>query len=283
MGGAWGDEVVLVLTITRHLSPVTRHPSLSRVTSTMRIHIHHHWLPKAGNRSEEYEDAFWPTRSEVVTGGELYCAVADGATETSFSGQWARQLVRAFGNGDLAERDWTAQLAKEQSRWLHTVQRKPLPWYAEEKARSGAFAALLGLTVGDSGVGGYDNNSRGRQTLDSDGHRRLLPFSRARRPVVVFLSSPGEHLFCPAPVSALQQSGAQRDAARANRCDHRPMPRRRYVLSHDRCPGLLDVRRCEAGEPPWRNLPAFAAIDGSGGLATGLRRCEQPGRCATTT
>ena len=58
----------------------------------MRIHIQTHWLPKAGNRSEEYEYAIWPARCEVWRGARLRCAVADGATETAFSGQWARQL-----------------------------------------------------------------------------------------------------------------------------------------------------------------------------------------------
>jgi hypothetical protein len=113
----------------------------------MRIHTKTHWLPKAGNRSEEYEDACWPAQGGTWTGARFHCAVADGATESSFAGQWARQLVRAYGNSSMLGLEWLPPLAKEQARWRRTVQRKPLPWYAEEKVRNGAFAAFLGLAV----------------------------------------------------------------------------------------------------------------------------------------
>ncbi|MBW7886469.1 MAG: protein phosphatase 2C domain-containing protein [Caldilineaceae bacterium] len=103
------------------------------------------WLPKAGNQEHEYEDACWPVRSLLTARPAIYCAVADGATETSFSGLWARQLVQRYGAGELAAENLLEALAPEQSRWLETVQRRPLPWYAEEKVRSGAFAALLGV------------------------------------------------------------------------------------------------------------------------------------------
>ena len=63
------------------------------------------WAPKAGNRSDEYEDAFWPQRTinrTVNRSGLFRLAVADGATETSFAGLWARRLVRAYGSGCFA-------------------------------------------------------------------------------------------------------------------------------------------------------------------------------------
>lgn len=114
------------------------------------------WLPKAGNTEAEYEDAFSPRHLERRRLSSFRCAVADGATETSFSGMWAKQLVRAFcnRNGNPDALILTA-LPAMQRRWLTTVQRRPLPWYAEEKVRSGAFAALLGLVVdGDAESGG---------------------------------------------------------------------------------------------------------------------------------
>ena len=46
-------------------------------------------LPKDGNTKAEYEDAAYPG-NEINYYGELFrCAVADGATETSFSRLWA--------------------------------------------------------------------------------------------------------------------------------------------------------------------------------------------------
>jgi hypothetical protein len=116
------------------------------------------WQPKAGNRLDEYEDAFWPPRTinrtinrSGKTGGRFRFAVADGATETSFAGLWARRLVRAYGDGCFAAGDWLDQLRREQAAWYAEVLQKPLPWYAEEKVRSGAFAALLGLELVSSG------------------------------------------------------------------------------------------------------------------------------------
>jgi hypothetical protein len=111
------------------------------------------WLPKAGNREDEYEDACWPDHALTTTQPVVRCAVADGATESAFAGRWARQLAAAYGataGGESREEagaDWLPALAQEQARWQAQVAAKTLPWYAEEKARSGAFAALLGLTI----------------------------------------------------------------------------------------------------------------------------------------
>jgi hypothetical protein len=54
------------------------------------------WLPKAGNNIDEYEDAFWPRRQIDASAEAFSFAVADGATETSFSKLWAEMLVRAL-------------------------------------------------------------------------------------------------------------------------------------------------------------------------------------------
>ncbi len=105
------------------------------------------WLPKAGNRLDEYEDAFWPTRSATREARVIRCAVADGATEASFSGLWARMLVRAFGRGQIRPEGILDAVRPLQIAWRAEVGRTPLPWYAEEKLRSGAFSSLLGLTL----------------------------------------------------------------------------------------------------------------------------------------
>jgi hypothetical protein len=96
-------------------------------------------LPKRGSTETEYEDAFG------VAEDRFRFAVADGATEASFSGVWAKQLVRAFINRKLSVPIAFEELKPLQSRWGTIVHRNPLPWYAEEKASSGAFAAFVGL------------------------------------------------------------------------------------------------------------------------------------------
>ena len=141
--------------------------SRGRVVTNILMHVMARalWAPKAGNRSDEYEDAFWPQRTinrTVNRSGSFRFAVADGATETSFAGLWARRLVRAYGSGCFAGRNWQNQLRREQAAWYAEVLQKPLPWYAEEKVHSGAFAALLGLEL---------HNDR---RLAEPGDRRLL-------------------------------------------------------------------------------------------------------------
>ena len=113
----------------------------------MPLSVRVRWLPKAGNRADEYEDACWPAHSRPVGDPIARLAVADGATESAFAGRWARQLARAWGEGALHPDNLTGSLTGEQAAWQAAVDALPLPWYAEEKARSGAFAALLGVTI----------------------------------------------------------------------------------------------------------------------------------------
>src|SRR5262249_4875960 len=76
---------------------------------------------------------------------------ADGATETSFSSVWAGQLVREYCTGKPGLTPFLRSLPRLRRAWLKHVSAQPLPWYAEEKVRSGAFAALLGFTVERAG------------------------------------------------------------------------------------------------------------------------------------
>src|SRR5438552_3549953 len=112
----------------------------------MRIFAEPLWIPKAGNADSEYEDAFCP-RHRIE--GEIHSrfAVADGATETSFSGIWARQLVRAYCSGAFDNLADITSIRAIQGKWWNIVRKKPLAWYAEQKLESGTFAALLGLTI----------------------------------------------------------------------------------------------------------------------------------------
>lgn len=113
------------------------------------------WLPKAGNTVEEYEDAWATSPEDGSLPGHFACAVTDGATETSFAGLWARLLAEAYCAGGTTPETLLAALPAAQSIWREAVAAIPLPWYAEEKARQGAFAALVGLSlVADPDVDG---------------------------------------------------------------------------------------------------------------------------------
>jgi hypothetical protein len=92
---------------------------------------------KRDNAVEEYEDAF--------AGANGRFAVADGASESSYAGPWARLLVNGFvaASGEpWRALGWLAALRKQ---WAAQVDDLPLPWYAETKRDQGAFATLLGI------------------------------------------------------------------------------------------------------------------------------------------
>ncbi len=116
----------------------------------MQIHFKAFWLQKGGNAGDEYEDAFAPAALPEASTDEFRCAVADGATETSFSGLWAKLLVDAFVDQRLPRIEME-HLAPLSGNWHQAIAartaNKPLPWYAVEKLEKGAFSSLMGLSV----------------------------------------------------------------------------------------------------------------------------------------
>lgn len=113
----------------------------------MHIRVCPFWVPKHGNCEHEYEDAFWPCVSCDYDSGPIRLAVADGATESSYSRFWAERLVRAVGDGLLTRHRFSDGVAALRSEWDEAVNWPTLPWYAEEKARQGAFAAFIALEL----------------------------------------------------------------------------------------------------------------------------------------
>lgn len=103
---------------------------------------------KAGNAYSEYEDAFWPPQTHRSLDQKVVrIAAADGATDGIFSGLWARLLVRSYGRDQLNYQDLPAKLLKLGHVWRKIVKRWPMPWYVEERIRSGAFAAFIGVEL----------------------------------------------------------------------------------------------------------------------------------------
>jgi hypothetical protein len=117
----------------------------------MRWQVSSFYAQKAGNLASEYEDAFWVPQSADVNSVQLRIALADGATETSFAGLWAKLLVRAYGRERLICDDVFAGLDDCRRTWNRIVTSKQLPWYGEEKVRLGASSSFLGLTVTQDG------------------------------------------------------------------------------------------------------------------------------------
>jgi hypothetical protein len=100
---------------------------------------------KHGNASTEYEDA-WAIRGSDSP-NRCRVAVADGATESSFSALWAALLVESFVRGRSNGPDFFDDLGAVRRLWWRKIRKRSLPWYAAEKARKGAYAAFVGVSL----------------------------------------------------------------------------------------------------------------------------------------
>jgi len=118
----------------------------------MRVSHAVNWTQKAGNQLREYEDAF---AANMGHDGRVWrFAVADGATDAYRSGAWARALVEqaTVGELNLSEPPTLAAIQETFTTTLASdIETGALPWFAEEKARLGAFAALAVLELRDRG------------------------------------------------------------------------------------------------------------------------------------
>lgn len=107
----------------------------------MRLSVSAFWASKGGVAAEEWEDAFCCDPDQ----GRF--SVADGASESSFAADWARLLAEGFVDSPpdgATLRGWLRPLQKELARG---TEGRTLSWFAEEKARSGAFSSLLGMCM----------------------------------------------------------------------------------------------------------------------------------------
>lgn len=113
----------------------------------------HLCLPKTATLPEECEDAYAYGVSRVDSRDVYVAAIADGATESAFSGPWARQLT-AHIVGDPAGL-MTLPEAPITPGWLGSPRRayaaglevSALPWHAQAAAARGSFATLVCLML----------------------------------------------------------------------------------------------------------------------------------------
>jgi hypothetical protein len=99
-------------------------------------------MSKEGAGFEECEDAVG------VNVAALRFALADGATEAFDAGSWARALAAGWVAREAAPfavGEFKAWVAEQGRRLQEGWAGRALPWYAEEKARAGSFAAFVGL------------------------------------------------------------------------------------------------------------------------------------------
>jgi hypothetical protein len=217
----------------------------------MRIRVRAFRLWKAGNSADEYEDACWPERAVDREARAFRCAVADGATETSFAAVWARLLARSYCRGHLSPRALPRHLPALGATWREAACARPLPWYAEEKVRSGAFAALAGLTLWHDARGIHWSAAAAGDCclfqVRSEGLLTAFPISTSdafsSRP---YLISSNAHPGNLSPLAAKSGGAAPGD---------------RFFLMSDALASWF-LAAHEAGGQPWRELYCSGAFDG---------------------
>ena len=141
--------------------------------------------PKAGNREEECEDdsrVVYPAKKDGLNSARI--ALADGASESAFAKPWAQILTEAFVRKpfDLSNPTQCALeswLVPGQEEWDKKVPWGRIPWHGEAKARAGALATLLALSI--------EPKSTGEPFMASCGRGRQLPvYSPGQRIAAVF-------------------------------------------------------------------------------------------------
>lgn len=114
------------------------------------IHLQALSVPKAGTDLEKCQDA-WACNDVYSV-----VAIADGASDAFEAQSWARALVDAFVRSPPSPEIDAMLLWLEEpiQTWQAHIQWDRLTWYAEEKARRGAYATLLGVNIAISAEAG---------------------------------------------------------------------------------------------------------------------------------
>ena len=225
------------------------------------------WLPKAGNSPEEYEDSSRAVYLQESSGRRARMAVSDGASESAFAKEWANALTAGFVNRPLDVealdegllREW---LAPAQREWHGRVPWERIPWHGEAKARAGAFATLLGVTVSGSSDGlRWDAMAVGDSCLfvvGEEGMRKSFPLQEAAQ----FGDTPA--LVCSNPANAQGLWGhVERSGGECAAGDF-------FFLASDAlAKGFL--AEAAMGERPWETLLSLEQDDWAGWVAEQYR------------
>lgn len=118
------------------------------------------WEPKLGSIPSEYEDACFPRKPRrwQIRDKPIRFAIADGATEASFSRTWARLLVTSFVRERIGRRNDLGITGEDlrpiRQKWRNSIRQENLPWYAQHKVDQGAAASLLFVELATQRING---------------------------------------------------------------------------------------------------------------------------------
>lgn len=102
---------------------------------------------KAGNSVDENEDAVLAPYGSFEGDLTIRVAVADGATESSFSREWADLLVSYYKDSANFATAFQTLFPTIRKSWLERIDCANLEWYAQQKLEMGSFTSLLGVDI----------------------------------------------------------------------------------------------------------------------------------------
>lgn len=220
-------------------------------------------VPKRGNVESEYEDAFFPEQMCRRDLSEFRCAVADGASESAFSAEWARLLVRGYCHQRVT-------LERLQRCWLRLVTRRPVPWYLEEKIRRGAHAALVGLSLHD---GQSPEPFGGSWEVEAVGDSCFFHVRDNELLAVGPLSKSDEFDNSPHLISTDASASFGLNSSRLTVASGEWRPKDAFYLPTDALSQWM-LGEHEAGRPPWPLFHGLSDADDHGGRSSRRRSFE---------
>jgi hypothetical protein len=223
------------------------------------------WDAKVGNTPEEFEDAFWPADPTATNDGRRY-AVADGATESSYSRHWAQLLADAYGAGATKAGKIVARMSELQQEWLAGHRSAGLPWYASQKLELGAFAALLGVRLTGEGEGR-------RLAAIAAGDCCLVIVRDGAVDLAWPVARSSDFGSNPALLSSVAPSAGQLALLVGLPHDHDRLVTGDTLFLMTDAIAAWFLREADDGRTPWVTVAGFAATDGEGFVAwaRGLR------------
>ncbi len=220
-------------------------------------------VPKRGNVESEYEDAYFPRQICRRDLSEFHCAVADGASESAFSGEWARLLVRGYCHRRVT-------LERLQRCWLRLATRRPVPWYLEAKIRRGAHAALVGLSIRE---GRSSEPLGGFWEVEAVGDSCFFHVRDNELLTVAPISKSDEFDNSPHLISTDASSSFGLDESRVAVVSGEWQPRDAFYLLTDALAQWI-LAEHEAGRPPWPLFRRLRHADDHCGNGAGPRSFE---------
>jgi hypothetical protein len=209
-------------------------------------------LPKLGNSMAEFEDAF------ACDDASGRFAIADGASESMFAGEWAQALCEEFligppvsptrergavgiTGGSIELGPW---LGRAKRRWRKAIGPQPDDWHVQEKLRDGAFATFLGLQIESAG-----GEARWRAVAIGDSCLFLVRGNSLRKAFPI--ENAGAFTNRPDLIGSRQNNQVHASAIRGTLAAGD-----RILLATDALAQWF-LTRYEAGQSPWSELGAL--------------------------